>query len=268
MWIAIAIILIILILFLLALSGRGGKKRFQGLEGFDYAHRGLYKTGEIPENSTAAFALAIRQGYGIELDLHLLADGELAVIHDDTLSRTTGLEGKVKELTADKLCECCLEGTKWTIPTFKEVLQQVDGQVPLIIELKSEGNTEALCKAVVKALRGYRGAYCIESFDPRVVFWFRKNRPEITRGQLSKNFIKEPTEHKFPVRFILTTLLCNFLTNPDFIAYNFAHRNDLCNVIATRLWKLQPVSWTINNKRDGVKAKKEGSIIIFENYLP
>jgi glycerophosphoryl diester phosphodiesterase len=173
-----------------------------------------------------------------------------------------------KELTAEKLGECYLEGTRWTIPTFKEVLQQVDGQVPLIIELKSEGNTEALCKAVVKALRGYRGAYCIESFDPRVVFWFRKNRPEITRGQLSKNFIKEPTEHKFPVRFILTSLLCNFLTNPDFIAYNFAHRNDLGNVIATRLWKLQPVSWTINNKRDGVKAKKEGSIIIFENYLP
>ena len=268
MWTIIAIILLVIILFLLALSGRGGKKRFKGLEGFDFAHRGLHKSGEIPENSTAAFALAIRQGYGIELDVHLLADGELAVFHDDTLVRMTGLEGKVKDLKREDLANCCLEGSKWTIPTFSEVLNQVGGKVPLIIELKSEGNCEALCKAVAKALRGYKGAYCIESFDPRVVFWFRKNRPEITRGQLSKNFIKEPTEHKFPIRFMLTALLCNFLTNPDFIAYQFSHRKDFCNMLATKLWRLQPVYWTIKNKREEKYAKKEGAMIIFEDYLP
>lgn len=267
MWIIIAVILLVIILFLLALSGRGGKKRFKNLQGFDYAHRGLHKTGEIPENSSAAFALAIRQGYGIEFDVHLLADGELAVIHDDTLVRTTGLEGKVKELRREDLQNCFLEGTKWTIPTFKEVLNQVGGKVPIIIELKSEGNTDALCKAVVKALRGYKGAFCIESFDPRVVFWFRKNRPEITRGQLSKNFIKEPTEHKFPIRLMLTALLCNFLTNPDFIAYQYSHRKDLCNVIATKFWRLQPVYWTIKNKKEADGAKREGAMIIFEDFL-
>ncbi len=264
----IVILLLICLFFLLALSGRGGRERFKDFEGFAIAHRGLHKKPQIPENSMPAFAAAVHNGYGIELDLHLLADGGLAVFHDNTLDRTTGIKGRVKDLTADRLKEYKLEGTDWCIPTFQEVLQLVDGQVPLIIELKAEGNSATLCKATLEALEGYKGAYCIESFDPRPLLWLKINRPEITRGQLSQNFFKEPSGLKLPLQFILTALLFNFLTKPDFIAYKFSERNNLFNQICIKLWRLQPVAWTITSKEDCDTAEKEGCIPIFEQFEP
>lgn len=260
--------LFICILLLLALSGRGGAERFNGFSGVKVAHRGLHNKPRIPENSMPAFAEAVAKGYGIELDLHLLADGGLAVFHDNTLDRTTGVKGKIKELTTDELKKYKLEGTDWSIPTFKEVLQLVDGQVPLIIELKTEGNSAALCKATLAALEGYDGEYCIESFDPRPLLWLKKNRPEITRGQLSQNFFKESFGLKLPLQLILTALLFNFITKPDFIAYKFSQRKNLFNQISIRLWKLQPVAWTITSKEDCDTAEKEGCIPIFEQFEP
>lgn len=268
MLVFIAVIILIALILLLMLSGRSEPERFSGFKGYAIAHRGLHSKPQIPENSLPAFALAVKQGYGIELDLHLLSDGGLAVFHDNTLVRTTGAEGNVKELTTDQLKEYCLEGTQWTIPEFKEVLKLVDGKVPLIIELKAEGNSAALCKAVLEALEGYKGEFCIESFDPRPLFWLRKNRPEITRGQLSQNFLKSPSGLALPLQLILTALLLNFLTRPDFIAYRFSERNNLFNRICIRFWKLQPVVWTITTKEELDTAAQEGCISIFEQFEP
>lgn len=268
MLIFVVALILICVLLLLALSGRGGKERFKAFEGYAIAHRGLHNKPRIPENSMPAFAAAVLGGYGIELDLHLLADGGLAVFHDNTLDRTTGLKGRVKDLTTEQLEDIKLEGTDWGIPTFQEVLQLVNGQVPLVIELKAEGNSAALCNATLEALEGYKGAYCIESFDPRPLLWLKQNRPEVTRGQLSQNFFKESSGLKLPLQFILTALLFNFLTKPDFIAYKFSERNNLFNQICIKLWKLQPFVWTITSKEDYDTAEKEGYISIFEQFEP
>lgn len=264
----VLIILVIALLFVPALAGRGEKERFEAFRGVPIAHRGLHNKPQIPENSMPAFSRAVDKGYGIELDLHLLADGGLAVFHDNTLVRTTGAEGRVKDLTSDELKNYRLEGTENTIPAFPEVLKLVDGKVPLIIELKAEGNSAELCKATLKALENYSGAYVIESFDPRPLIWLKNNRPDITRGQLSQNFIKEPSGLKLPLRLVLTSLVLNFLTKPDFIAYNFSHRNNIFNKICIKLWKLQPVVWTIENNNDYKTAAQEGAILIFEQFEP
>ena len=148
-------ILSLLLLYTLLIRGRRGHKDLQSLRGWAYAHRGLHGDG-IPENSMAAFRAALEAGYGIELDVHLLKDGSLAVIHDYALVRTTGCDGKIEDLTADQLANYPLEGTEETIPNFRDVLALYAGKAPLIIELKAiDGNHAALCEAACKAMEGY-----------------------------------------------------------------------------------------------------------------
>ena len=263
------IFLILLILYLLALRGRTGHPGLEKLRGWNYAHRGLHSEG-VPENSLAAFRAAVAHGYGAELDVHLLRDGGLAVIHDSKLNRTTGRDGKVEDLTEGELKNYRLEGTDETIPTFREVLEVFSGKTPLIIELKPEGsNYAALCEAACAAMDGYRGVWCMESFDPRVIHWLRKNRPDIIRGQLSENYLHKP-QSKLPLvlKVALAFHLENFLCRPDFIAYDFLTRKVLSNPICRKLWGIEAVSWTLRTPEDHATALKEGWIPIFENYLP
>ena len=269
MTIVLVILVVLAVLYLLATRCRCGHPGMEALRGWSYAHRGLHGEG-VPENSMKAFRLALEAGYGIELDLHLLKDGNLAVIHDSLLVRTTGAEGHIEDLTTEELKNYTLEGTEETIPQFKEVLDLFDGKAPLIVELKAErGNHAALTETAVKMLESYDGVYCIESFDPRCILWLKKNRPEIIRGQLSQNFVKKNENLSLALRIALTHLLTNFLTVPDFVAYNFAHRKDTgANTICRKFWKGQGVSWTLRTKEGYDQAVKEGLLPIFESFRP
>jgi glycerophosphoryl diester phosphodiesterase len=267
--IIILILLLLAVLYALSMMGRTSHEKLPQLRQWHYAHRGLHGDG-IPENSMAAFKLALWKGYGIELDVHLLKDGGLAVIHDSALIRTTGAEGKVEDLTVADLEKYHLEGTFQTIPTFREVLELFDGKAPMIIELKAEGgNQDALAEAVCKELEGYEGLYCIESFDPRCLLWLKNNRPDIVRGQLSCNFVKgKPQGMPLYLQIVLANVMMNFLTRPDFVAYDFSGRKDVAPVLCKYLWKLQPVSWTLRSKEDFDTAVAEEQIAIFEGFEP
>ncbi len=267
-----AVILILAALALLYLLSLRGGRRHEGwkkLEGWSYAHRGFHGGG-VPENSMAAFRLALEKGYGIELDLHLLSDGGLAVIHDAKLKRTTGADGEIEDLTLADLDNYRLEGTEETVPRFRQVLDLFAGKAPMIVELKAErGNAAALCQAACDALDDYGGPYCIESFDPRCILWLRKNRPDIIRGQLSENFLRSKGGNlAVPTRFLLTNLMMNFLTRPDFIAYNFRDRKGLSPELTRKIWGIRSVSWTLRTKEDYDTALAEGRIPIFENFEP
>ena len=263
------IVLILLILYLLALRGRTGHPGLEKLRGWCYTHRGLHSPG-VPENSLAAFRAGVERGYGSEFDVHLLRDGGLAVIHDSALMRTTGLEGKVEDLTTQELKSCFLEGTAETIPTLRQVLDTYSGKAPVIIELKPEGGNHAkLCEAACAEMADFEGAWCMESFDPRVIYWLRKNRPEIIRGQLAENSLKNPNSKlPLPLKLVLSFHLENFLCRPDFIAYDFPTRKVLSNPICRKLWGLEAVAWTLRTPEDHETALREGWIPIFENYLP
>lgn len=267
----IVLIVILLLVVIYTLSTACGKKR-SGLEafaGWSFAHRGLHGNG-LPENSMEAFRRAREAGYGIELDVHLLADGNLAVIHDSLLLRTTGMEGRIEDLTTDRLDAYFLEGTMQTIPAFADVLQLVDGRVPLIVELKAVGkNYAALCKTVCDVLDAYNGVYCLESFDPRCVYWLKKNRPDLIRGQLTENFLREK-KVPFPwiVRFAVTFQVLNFLTQPHFVAYKFRDRKHISNWFVEIIWRAPSVTWTLRNKSEYDTAVEEGRIPIFEGFRP
>ncbi|MBQ8833844.1 MAG: glycerophosphodiester phosphodiesterase [Oscillospiraceae bacterium] len=262
-------LIVLLVLYILAVRCRSGHPDLKKLQGWAYAHRGLHGNG-LPENSMAAFRAALEGGCGIELDVHLLKDGNLAVIHDSLLKRTTGAEGKIEDLTTTDLQNYRLEGTAETIPTFRQVLDLYAGKAPLIVELKPiGGNHAALAETACKMLDSYKGVYCIESFDPRCVYWLKKNRPDIIRGQLSENFLKTGQTMPLWLRFALTHNLLNFLTVPDFIAYKFEHRNQTpSNALCRKLWKAQGVSWTLRSKADYDTAVKEGWLPIFEKFIP
>lgn len=261
--------LILLIgLCILAVMGRQNHKGLAALRGWSYAHRGLHREG-IPENSMAAFRAALDAGYGIELDIHLTKDGDLAVIHDTSLKRTAGVDVKITDLTSAELSSYRLEGTEETIPLFHQVLDLYQGKAPLIIELKADGNQEALVDTAVSAMKGYQGAWCMESFDPRCVYLLKKKYPDVIRGQLAENYFSTNGNLSWIVKFLLTNSLLNFLTQPDFVAYNFTDRNSTpMTPVWKKLWKLQAVAWTIRTKEDYDTAVAEGWLPIFENFIP
>ena len=259
----------ILLLYILSTYCKEVHSGLSAIQGWAYAHRGLHGHG-APENSLEAFRRARDAGYGSELDVHLLADGNLAVIHDHKLERTTGASGVIEDLTAAELASYKLEGTEETIPLFSDVLQLYSGAAPLIVELKATAkNIHELCEKTCQLLDSYNGAYCVESFDPRCVYWLRKNRPDIIRGQLTENFFASPTS-KLPwiIKFIMRHQILNFLTKPDFVAYKYADRKTISNVICRKLWRTQGVSWTLQSQEEHDTAVSEGWIPIFENYLP
>ena len=258
----------LLVLYLFSIRGRRGHQNLAELRKWKYAHRGLHDEN-LPENSMGAFRAALENGYGIELDIHLLADGNLAVIHDSALKRVTGAEGFVEDLTTEDLQNYYLNGTEETIPTFRELLDLYEGKAPLIVELKpAKGNHDALTARAVEMLENWKGLYCIESFDPRCIHWLKKNRPEICRGQLTENYLKTKSKLPLWLRIVLTLQMENFLNLPDFTAYRFEDRKNLGNFLVRKVWGIQGVSWTLKNWEQYDAAVKEGWIPIFENIKP
>ncbi len=243
----------------------------EDFDGWFFAHRGYHggKDSQAPENSLAAFSRAVEKGFGAELDVHLLRDGHLAVLHDSSLKRMCGKKGTIEDLSLPDLGSCQLGKSDQTIPTFEQVLEVFGGKTPLIIELKSVGNNAAsLTEKVCQVLDGYDGVFCIESFDPKVVYWLKKHRPDILRGQLAMDYMKSRSGLNAAQAVIGTWLLTDFLTRPDFIAYRFSERRNLGNRFALKFMKRRGAAWTLRTPEDLKQAVEEGLWPIFENFDP
>ncbi len=263
----IALGLLGLYLFLLFPALRRHPDRFL-MRGMYVAHRGLHaaKAG-IPENSLKAYALAKELGFCVEIDIHLTKDGHIVVFHDDTTLRVCGKDMRIEECTLEELKALTLLDTDERIPTLEEVLVLVDGKVPLLIEFKSVyGNSKALCTAADKILSSYQGKYIVQSFYPPVLYWYRKNRPEICRGQLSQNFIRHKGERSLP-KILAGWLLMNFLSRPDFVSYNFKDAGCFSRNLCAALGAF-PVAWTIRSEKELATAKTLFATYIFEDFLP
>ena len=266
LWAALAA-LVLAALWRLCLRGRRDHPAWAELERFRYAHRGLHGHG-VPENSLAAFRLAAEGGFGAELDVHLTKDKRLAVIHDSSLRRTCGAEGTVEDMTAAELATFRLEGTEERIPFLEEVLPLFEGKAPLIVELKcAGGNAGELAERTCRMLEAHHTNYCIESFDPRALMWLKGHRPQVVRGQLTQNFLRRGEGLSWPVRFVLTSLLGNALTRPDFVACRFEDRGDAPVRLCCRRGVRQ-VDWTIRSPEQQRRAEQEGHLVIFEGYAP
>ena len=266
----ICLILFALFCFLTAPNLFHRKLSHKQLTGHDYAHRGLYdnKRG-IPENSLAAFERAIRAGYGIELDVRETRDHVLVVHHDETLERSCGDPRRVCDVPLEELRQLELFGTQERIPTFDEFLSLADGRVPLIVELKTDLSNRALPQKVYERLRHYQGIYCVESFDPLAVRWFRKHAPRVVRGQLAFMDKLGPLPFKTKLqRIALGFLLIDFLGRPDFIAYGYESDANLSFRFVADVFRPILAAWTVRDEETYQMLKQEYDIQIFERFKP
>ncbi len=233
-----------------------------------FAHRGLHDNeGEAPENSMAAFRKAVEAGLGMELDVQVTKDGVPVIFHDFKLERVCGAKGKVVDYTFEELQAYTLCQSGERIPRLSDLLAMVNGRVPLIVEIKAETADVSGCVMIDKLLRAYQGAYCIESFNPMVLWWFRRHRGNVVRGQLSSNFRKEG-EYWNILYFFMTHLLFNFLTKPDFIAYNHKFSEEPGRRICRHLFRHPAAAWTVRSERDLQALKGKYDVFIFDSFLP
>ena len=265
--IAIPISIVVLFLIYLFLIAPKNKKEMNKFKTVYYAHRGLHNE-ERAENSMSAFRAAVDGGFGIELDIRLSKDGKLVVFHDDTLDRVCGREGKVIDFTADELATFKLSGTDDGIPLFSDVLALVDGKVPLLVEIKENAGDSTVSHAACEMLKGYKGEFIIESFNPMSLKVVKEQYPEIPRGILSHRYFEYEKSRK-PLFFLLQSLLLNFLCRPAFIAYDHRHANAFGLRFVRAFFKVPTIAWTVRSAEEEKVARKNGfDGIIFENYLP
>lgn len=261
------VVIIVLYLFFIMPRVWGTPSRYPYTVAY-YAHRGLHDNQTAaPENSMMAFRKAVEEGYGIELDVQLTKDGIPVIFHDATLERMCKVPGKVRQMTYQQLQKMHLLDTEEKIPTLEEFLRMVDGKVPLIVELKEEWTDLSLCPAVQEQLSAYKGIYCIESFNPLVLLWYRRYCGKVMRGQLSTNFRKDGG-YKSVLYFFLTHLLTNWLTAPDFIAYNCLFKKEPGRRICRKLYKNLAVAWTVKSEEQLECLKKDFDWFIFDSFIP
>ena len=234
------------------------------MEGQFIAHRGLHNAAEgIPENSLPAFEMACRAGFIIENDIHLTGDGRVVVFHDDDLLRMCGDSRAPEEMTLDELRAMRLLGTEYGIPTLEECLETVAGRVPLLIEFKlRKGNCGELCAAAERILANYDGKYFIQSFYPQVPRWYRRNRPDVMRGQLATVLKGQGL-----VKRLLGTLVADAASRPDFVSFDREHKNYFPRRLAVLLGAF-PAGWTFRSLDELKADRRDFKAYIFENISP
>lgn len=233
-------------------------ERVSWMREWDYAHRGLHGHG-VPENSPSAFADAISAGIGIELDVQRSRDGRAMVFHDWGFDRLTAEKGEVIKRNAADIEKIRLNGNDDCIPSLRRTLDQIAGQVPVLIELKSafDRRTPSLCLAVQRALEGYRGQYAVMSFDPRVAQWFLRHAPRTVRGLVIKETGKKTLRGAWERRAAL------WHGKPDFLAYNV---DDLPSrfAAAQRARGLPVLTWTVRTVSQQQTAMAHADALIAE----
>ncbi len=237
---------------------RGG----EWLTAVPVAHRGLHDS-RLPENSLPAFEAAAAAGFSIELDVHLTADGKIAVIHDDTTSRVTGQDVVVARATAAELSSLRLGSTDYRIPMLSDVLEAIAGRAPILIEVKTGSSPAVIGPALMAELEHYSGEFAVQSFDPRIVLWLKKNAPHIIRGQLSGSFAGEKIS--MPKRLLLHSMVMNVATRPHFIGFQIEAMPSLAVTFWRRVLRIPILLWTVRTTDQLHTAQRFGANPIFES---
>ncbi len=213
-----------------------------------FAHRGLHSGKTVPENSLLAFNRAVERGYGIELDVQYLADGGVAVFHDDELGRMAGRPGLISEETSKSISKLALLGTEERIPLLRQALKSVDSKVPILVELKTRRPPGEFESEVARIMQAYGGEFAVQSFNHATVEWFESNCPKFTRGLICENINSVNPN---------LTVECQ----PDYIACGL-------NGLPECKYSLPVVVWTVQTEEEKDSASAVSDNFIFEDFLP
>jgi len=224
------------------------------------AHRGLHDLNkERWENTLSAFEAAVKAGFAIECDVHLTRDGGVVVFHDDELKRLAGCEGYISDLTLAEATALKIGGTADHVPTLRQMLDLVDGRVPLVIELKGiEGKDDGLVAAVAIELASYKGEAAIMSFDHHLIRRFSTDAPGIPGGLTAEGTRVEDFERHF-------SMLAHGIS---FVSYNVHHLpNPFVNFVRDKL-QMPVISWTVRDREMQKHSDLNVDQITFEGFDP
>ena len=232
------------------------------------AHRGLHDRDKgVVENSESAFAAAMAQGYAIECDLQVTACGEAVVFHDDTVDRVMEGSGEVRAIAVTELKRLRFRHGRDRIQTLGELLEQVGGKVPLVIELKTHWDGDAaLVTRVLEMLSGYRGPHGVMSFDPEQIEAVAVLSPETVRGIVADR-VTHDYYRSLPFSSRLGLRGLSPGTEPDFLSYY--HRDlPFAPVSRLRAKGLPVITWTIRSREEASAALRYCDQVTFEGFLP
>lgn len=221
------------------------------LENLTIAHRGVFNNKNIPENSILAFKTALKENYPIEFDVQLTKDNVLIVFHDENLKRMTGKNIVISEVNYSDIKNIYLLKTKQKIPTFKEVLNLVEGKVILDIEIKTTKQRKEIVNKVLEELEDYKGEVLLKSFDPIIMKKIkRKSKKKYKIGLL----INDHYDKKI-VNFIFKTNLPLKYVRPKFIAINKKMLNRFYYYKMNKKYSI--FIWTITSQIQKQRYEKE-----------
>lgn len=235
------------------------------------AHRGLHDAAAgIIENTLPAIEAAIAGNYAIEVDIWAVGDGDIVVFHDDTLDRLTTRSGPLKALNAKALSQIPFRDCDARIPSLDDLLACVDGQVPLIIEIKTDRqDVGALERRLTDRLKTYRGPAAVMSFDPHTIRAIRHLAPALPRGITSEAYrdAAEWPQLTAAQRRALRWMIHLPTTRPHFVAYSV---DDLPAVLPSVLNRLglPLLTWTVRTPAQRAKAEAHADQVIFEDWRP
>ncbi|OLF12425.1 hypothetical protein BLA60_09985 [Actinophytocola xinjiangensis] len=229
------------------------------------AHRGLYDDEQgRPENSLPAFEHAASRGVPFEFDVQLTSDGQPVVLHDADVAAITGTATGVHELDARAVGALRLPGDQ-PVPTLDQVLELVDGRVPMVVDVRRWGlrHSPGLERAVADRLRGYRGEAVVQSFDPFALRRLRRLLPGLGVGQASGSLRSVSPV----VRAVGRTMVTNAFTRPDFLTYELTELPDRF-VSFWRNGKRPVIAYTAHSPAEEATARRLADGFFFSGYLP
>lgn len=235
------------------------------LLGKPFAHRGLYSDAR-PENSLAAIEEAVRAGFPVEIDVQVTSDGQAVVFHDWNLLRLTGLDARLRDVSASRLAELTLLGTAERIPTLQAVLDLVAGRAPILVEIKNRRYPTRLEPVTGKILAAYDGPFAIQSFNPYTLGWFRWRYPRMIRGQISCAF--DTDDMAGWKKRILEHYGMNWMTAPQFISHHWVRLPARAPSLLRALWKLPLLGWTVRSEEEMAAALHVCDNVVFEKFIP
>jgi glycerophosphoryl diester phosphodiesterase len=236
------------------------------------AHRGLHDAARgIIENMPAAAEAAVDGNFSIECDIQLTADGEAMVHHDDALGRLTEGSGALLGMTAAELKAVKFKDTPERMMSLGDLCALVNGQVPLVIEVKSHFNGDRrLVGRMAEVLASYSGPAVGMSFDPDQVLALRERMPARPRGIVAERTYNETDwpEATPAQRKGMLHLRHAFRTRPDFVAYWVNELPSAAPWIARNIFGLPLLTWTVRTPEQRERARRHADQMIFEGFRP
>ena len=248
-----------------------GKPDMTVFSAYDYANGGLHDyCKNIPDNSLKSFERAMKHGYGIVMDVRITKDGVPVVFSDRGLWRMCSVEGNIEDKSIDELKEYRLIDTDMTIPTLEEALNLVDGQVPVLLNLKSlNGDYLNLCENCAVVIDQYDGVIAVEALDYRCIRWFMRYRPAVIRGQMFEKRVDfGDSIFTFIKQFGKNWLLTNFMSKPDFISSHLVDRKSISLTLCRILYHVPVMNWTVCTMKGYEKVRMDDAIVVFEDIEP